>query len=181
MSPESIKLSSSVTVAHYRALEEAGDRRALGEFIKERFSERFFDPLADSKSMSGFTALAIGCLVIETLESFYQGRADTNGKCKEMFRAFFKRDTSLNVFGHPTDWFFLKIRCGILHQGEARGGWRIWRRGPLLDVDAKTINATKFLRELKIVVEAYGDSLAVDEGHWRQFKKKMSAVCKNCE
>lgn len=181
VAPIGFKLSSSVTVARYRELEQAGDRRALGEFFKERFAERFFDPLNNSASKHGFTTLAVGCLVIETLESFYQGCADTHGKSKKMFSAFFERETSLRVFGSPCNWFFRDIRCAILHQGEVRGGWRIWRQGQLLDMSGKTINATKFLRELKKAVSDYGDQLTVNDECWLQFKKKMKAVCANCE
>lgn len=99
MSAKNTKLSASMTVAHYRALEQAGDRVALGDFIRERFDERYFKPVEDSPSKHGFTLLAVGCLVVETLESFYQGRADTRNASAQMFRDFFARNTPLNVFG----------------------------------------------------------------------------------
>lgn len=181
MPAEATKLSSSITVARYLELEQAEDRVALGKFIKERFDERYFKPLEDSQSKHGFAILAVACLVIETLESFYQGRADTHGKSKEMFSAFFKRETPLNVFGSPCNWFFKNIRCGILHQGEVRDGWRIWRKGQLLNTNKKTINATLFLQELKKAVAVYGNQLASDDDCWRHFKNKMLAVRKNCE
>lgn len=174
------KLSSSITLAHYFELEQAEDRDALGKFIKARFEERYFKPLENSQSKHGFTILAVACLVIETLESFYQGQADTRMQSKKMFNDFFKRETQLNVFSSPNSWFFYDIRCGILHQGEARDGWRIWRKGPLLDTNNKTINATRFLQELKSAVIAYGNQLSSDDECWQNFKKKMAAVCANC-
>jgi len=175
-----MKLSSRITVVRYRKLEQAGNRIALGTFIKERFEERYFQPLESSANKHGFTILAVACLVIETLESFYQGRADTHRMSAKMFSDFFKRDTPLKVFGSSCNWFFTDIRCAILHQGEVRGGWRIWRRGPLLDMERKTINATLFLRELRRAVTSYGNEICNEEC-WRQFKKKMDAVCANCE
>ena len=107
-----------MTVARYKKLETAGERRALGLFIVERFNERYFRPIEDSPSKHGFAVLAIACLVVETLESFYQGRADTRNVGAQMFRDFFARDTELKVFGGGNDWFYKDIRCGILHQSE---------------------------------------------------------------
>lgn len=77
MAGETTRLSSSVTVAKYRALEAAADRRELAHFVRDRFDERYFIPIESSRNKHGFAALAIACLVIETLESFYQGREDT--------------------------------------------------------------------------------------------------------
>ena len=176
------KLSSTVTVARYRALEENGDRQALAQLIRERFNERYFHPIESTpaKDKHGFTIMAVCCLVIEGLESFYQGKADTKGKSKEMFNAFFERDTPIKVFAGGGDWFYKDIRCGILHQSEARGGWHILRSGPLLDVPTKRINATTFIRELRMAVDKYADLIQHDAALWTLFKKKMNAVCDNC-
>lgn len=170
-----------MTVAHYCAFERLEDRKALGNFIVERFEERYFKPVEDSKSKHGFTILAVCCLVIETLESFYQGRPDTKRISQDMFRDFFKRDPLLRVFGSEDNWFYRDIRCGILHQGEIRGGWRVLRSGPLLDTKEKTINATRFLRELRKAVIIYSTQFMTNEECWNLFKKKMKAVCANCE
>ena len=124
--------------------------------------------------------MTVACLVVETLESFYQGRPDTRRLSAQMFRDFFDRDTPLKVFKGNGNWFFQDIRCGLLHQGEARSGWRILRRGPLIDKNAKTINATLFVRELRKAVAAYANQIVVDDVIWNQFKKKMNAVLKNC-
>ncbi len=175
------KLSSSLTVVQYRTLEQANERRALGKFIRERFDERYFNPVEDSPNKHGFAMLAIGCLVIESLESFYQGEADTKGKSKKIFNDFFSRDTPFKVFAGDNDWFYTNIRCGILHQAETRDGWRILRTGPLCNVNKKTINAARFLQELRIVVADYAKQIEVDDNCWHFFKSKMSFVCGNCE
>ena len=174
------KLSSSITVAQYQALEAADDRQPLAEFIRQRFDERYFAPVENSASKNGFAMMAIGCAVIETLESFYQGLADTKGASRRMFRDFFKRKTGLAVFGSDDDWFYGDIRCGILHQSETRGGWRVLRKGPLLDTSAKTINATRFLREMRKAVDGYVLEIQSDDASWANFRKKMAAVCENC-
>lgn len=177
---ESTKLSSSTTVAQYRKLEAADDRKAIGRFFIERFDERYFRPIEDSVSKHGFTVLAVACLVIETLESFYQGRLDTKNASTQMFRDFLARETPLKVLAGGNDWFYKDIRCGILHQSESRGGWRVLRGGPLLDTKAKTLNATAILRALRSEVRKYSQCIQNDDVLWRNFCKKMDGVCANC-
>ena len=176
----STKLSSSTTVADYKKLEAANDRKRLAQFLVERFDERYFRPIEESPSKHGFAVLAVACLVIETLESFYQGRADTKNVSTQMFRDFLARDTALKVLAGGNDWFYKDIRCGILHQSESRGGWRILRTGPLLDAQAKILNATAILRALRREVRQYAQKIQTDEQLWKHFCKKMGAVCGNC-
>lgn len=180
MAGDNTKLSSSVTVARYRALEAADDRATLAHFVCERFDERYFNPIENSTSTHGFASLAVACLVIETLESFYEGREDTRSVSSQMFSDFFRRDTPLKALGAGGGWFYTDIRCGILHQAEARGGWRVIRTGPLLDTATRAINATKVLRQLQIAVRAYAEAIRTDDALWVLFKKKMKAVCANC-
>jgi len=174
------KLSSSMTVAKYKDLEKAGDRKSLAHFIQQRFEERYFSPVEDSPSKNGFASLAVSCLVIEALESFYQGKASTKDSSKQMFRDFFERDTPLKVFASHDDWFYYDIRCGILHQAEARNGWRVLRNGSLLDCGGRTINATRFLRALRRTVAEYAQAITADDTLWGKFQLKMEAVCDNC-
>jgi hypothetical protein len=178
---EHTQLSSSTTVARYRALEAAADKHALGSFILQRFNERYFRPIEASASKHGFAVLAVACLVIETLEAFYQGRADTKNASAQMFRDFFARDTDLKVFAGGNDWFYKDIRCGILHQSETRDGWRVLRKGPLFDTKSKAINATALLRALRRAVQRYAAELETDEALWKNFRRKMNAVCANCQ
>jgi hypothetical protein len=65
------KLTATVTVARYQELEKAGDRAALGRFIKQRFHERYFEPTVNAPARHGFTLMAIACLTIDALECFY--------------------------------------------------------------------------------------------------------------
>jgi hypothetical protein len=172
-----------VTVARYKELEQNDERQELAQFVRERFNERYFHPIASTpmKDKHGFTIMAVCCLVIEALESYYQGKGDTKGQSRAMFESFFKRDTPLEVFAGDSDWFYKDIRCGILHQSEARSGWHILRSGPLLDKPTKRINATRFFRELRKAVDSYASQLQHDDNLWTLFKKKMNAVCDNCD
>ena len=182
MAADKIKLSSTTTVARYRELELDEDRQELARFVCERFYERYFRPIESTPQAvkHGFTIMAVCCIVIETLESFYQGLGSTANHSSRMFQDFFSRSTSLSAFAGRNDWFYRDIRCGILHQSEARGGWRVLRSGPLLDVANKRINATRFIRELRRAVDDYAERLPYDDALWALFRQKMKAVCDNC-
>lgn len=179
--PNDTKLSSDVTVAQYRALEDANERVVIGRFLVKRFDERYFHPTMRAPARHGFTLMAVGCLVIESLECFYEGRKDSKGASEKVFEEFFKRPTGLEVFaaGKP-GWFYTQVRCGILHQAEVVGGWRILRKGPLLDVAEHAINAKKFIDHLHQAVADYAAQLQTDDKLWKNFRKKMKAVCENC-
>ncbi len=71
-----------------------------------------------------------------------------------------------------------------MHQAETKGGWKLRRDGPLLNEETRTINATKFLLQLKDYLEWYREELKkrdfkTDE-IWKNFRKKMKAIKKNC-
>lgn len=174
------KLSSSITVGDYRKLLEQNDKKAISAFICERFDERYFNPILNSSNKHGFSMLAIGCLVLETLESFYQGKGDTKNASKKMFKDFFARNTEFKVFESADDWFYQKIRCGILHQAETLDGWRILRSGLLLNRKDKTINAETFIKQLQKELKSYSELIYKDEQVWKNFKLKMDAICKSC-
>ena len=187
---EDMLLSTSMTVPKYRRFEENKNREGIADFILERFTERYVRPLrGDSKNKHGFCTMAVSCLMIEALESFRQGWQDTKprGKSEEAFRFFFQRcckqGAGLGVFAAHADDFWRSIRCGILHQAETTKGWRIWRSGCLFDRKRKTINATSFHNELEKALERYCHELKQsdwDSEVWRNLRKKMKAVIKNC-
>lgn len=81
---EETYLSSSVTIAKYREFEATKDRVEISKFIRQRFSERYITPLRGSRK-HGFCTMAISCLMIEALESFWQGWPDTRNHSKKSF------------------------------------------------------------------------------------------------
>jgi len=181
-------LSSSVTVAEYRQFEANKDRELIANFMLERFTERYIGPLRGHPSKKhGFCTMAVSCLMIEALESFWLGWPNSNGKSKEAFRFFFQlcseQGSELGVFAEYADDFYRSVRCGILHQAETTNGWRIRRKGSMFDPGAKTINATQFHHELEEVLSWYCNTLKQsdwDSEVWRNLRKKMNALIKNC-
>ncbi len=147
----------------------------LAKFIHDRLYYRYIRPFeyksnrkVDGRELyayvykNGFLVMASCCLLIETLESFYRGLNNTKGKSELLFLKFFGRDKFFSDFAVrdiPTQ-FYKSVRCGILHQGETTGGWKITREGNfLLNIEKKTINATYFLKALKRSIEEYERNL----------------------
>jgi len=179
------KLSNTVKESKYKKLEKDRNQTAIIEFIRERFTERYITPLQsiEPKAKNGFCTLAICCLLIEALESFWRGWPKSESS-ELAFCSFFSRSVNLSELQGYSQEFYKHIRCGILHQGETTGGWRVTRKGrALFDPPSRTINATRFHARLKICLDTYCDALSKaswDDQIWRNLRKKMKAICKNC-
>jgi hypothetical protein len=177
-----VMLSSTVSVARYRELEQTRQRASIARFVEQRFRERYIIPVS-CEGTHGFSILANCCLMIEALESFYQGWENTELMSRQAFESFFKREPRFQVFQPRCDDFYYDVRCGILHHAETKGGWRIGDSGPLLDEESLTINAVEFLRQLGICLAAYTEILcnqAWDTDEWVRFRKKMDHVIEHC-
>src|SRR5713101_2867449 len=75
--------------------------------------------------------------------------------------------------------FYKDVRCGILHQGETRGGWRVLRRGPMFEPEGPTLNAARFLNEVAGAVKEYARCLRSAQWEsdlWANFKNKMDEI-----
>jgi hypothetical protein len=186
------RLSTRVTVAAYRRMEQDCDREEIATFIRDRFRERYVIPVlaVEPGEKSGFLIMAISCLLIETLETFYQGWESTEpakkrpGKSKLAFQLFFDHQWQFKAFQGHAGQFWKHVRCGILHQGETTGGWRVMRSGRLFDEDELLINATDFHRRMSGVLDSYMSELSLadwDSVRWKNFRIKMNATIKNCE
>ena len=82
--------------------------------------------------------------------------------------------------------FYKNVRCGILHQGETLHGWKVTRSetAPLFDSSTKTINATKFGKQMKKVLENYRQKLEESDANtpiWECCKRKLNYVINNCK
>ena len=180
---KNVKLSDSCSVEDYRKLEDVQDREAIASFLEARFTERYLSPIqVEPTRKNGFTMMAIACLMIEALECFSQGKANSKRESARMFASFFRRWHGFSMFDPVSDQFYQHVRCGILHQAETTGSWRIRRAGPLLD--NKTINATAFVRALQNVLTRYCDDLREqpwDSATWQAFRAKMKSICTNTE
>jgi hypothetical protein len=182
--PHDTLLSNNVTISDYIQMEKEKDKAKIIEFIRARFTERYITPLrCDSELKHGFCTMAICCLMIETLESFWRGWDNSRNQSELAFCSFFDRNRNLSAFdGYATD-FYKDVRCGILHQAETMNGWHIRRDGFLFDTQTKTINATLFHNEMEICLSTYCSTLEQadwDSTDWINCRKKMKAIISHC-
>lgn len=180
-------LTETVTVRQARQWMKDKDDNAKVSLIKlihHRFFNRYVKHLNDIDS--GFLKMAISCLMIETLESFRQGKKDTKerGVGLKMFKDFFAAEERLFPgFKDIATDFYYSIRCGILHQAETTNAWRILRREHLLDKSKRAVNATKFAKALEKSLNNYVDSLKGNDFEatiWKNALFKIEDVCENC-
>jgi hypothetical protein len=192
-------LQDAVTIATYKSWEGEPDQGWSKKpgFIQRRLFERYVEPVraldmhSDTKQRkNGFYIMAVSCLLIETLESFWQGwetteyHKDAAGRnvpsSTKAFQLFFARQGRFGVFD-GTD-FYKRVRCGILHQGETTDGWKILRSGPMFD-GQKAINAVRFHNQLRLAIFDYVQELrnpSLGSTARDRFDKKMQAVIANC-
>lgn len=182
-----IKLASDFYLDDYKQLDEGKNKVRIADFVFKRLSERYLIPLENvpSEFKSGFSLMANSCLLIETYESFRQGWDSTEGSNSRTFKTFFYREHGFVIFKSDAYDFYSNIRCGILHQGETKGGWKITRKkdAPLFNRVEKTINAAKFFKELRKSLEAYRDLLKTadwDSKVWVNCRKKIYFIIENC-
>jgi hypothetical protein len=190
--PGQTKLATDFTVHDYetaRDLANSGNgaqKNRIAEKIRLRFTERYIRPATDPRHKHGFTMMAISCLMIEAFESLRRGWTSTNGKSEAAFCYFFSTTDAFKELRGHCEQFYKHVRCGILHQAETTGGWKITRDKaavPFFDSDSQTINAESFLAKLSAVLGEFCDGLkAADWGSqgWKNVVKKMNALCKNC-
>ncbi|QEH39413.1 hypothetical protein [Chitinophaga sp. XS-30] len=185
---EDFLLTGTVTVGQARKWIKVKDEAAKSDLIKliyHRFSNRYVKHLHHIDS--GFLKMAVSCLMIETLESFRQGKKDTKGKGvgQKMFKDFFTTEEKLFPgFKDIAPDFYSSIRCGIMHQAETTNAWRVLRKGDLLDKENRTINSTKFVEALDKALGNYVDSLKASDFSaviWKNAIFKIEDVCKNCK
>lgn len=142
---------------------------------------------------AGFLITALDCLIVETLQQFYDGRDSSQGSEKSFER--FLTETSFgdpDLFGNDTsdgslaDIFYDQIRCGILHQAEVKTDSRIVSsRAKLVEREGKgvKVNRREFHNKLVEEFENYIKRLRnpksrKDEDDRLKFRQKMDYICK---
>lgn len=178
-------LSENTTVSQYLAMEQSKDVDAIATFIYQRFHERYIRPFdVDPKIKNGFIMMASSCLMIEALESFWNGWRKSPDSALA-FCQFFDRNGRFSSLKGQSQEFYTNVRCGIMHQAETTGGWHIRRDLlTLFDKATKTIDATAFLSAMEGSLSDYCGVLrtaAWDSERWKKLKKKMKDVCANTQ
>ena len=180
-----------VQISTYEKWRDKKEKIKIADFIYERHYSRYIKPFEYDDEIykkdykNGFAIMANCCLLIETIESFRRGWAQSRNELN--FLKFFTRENEFKEFATddiPTQ-FYKHIRCGILHQGETTGGWSINRNSSnLLDKSKPEINAVLFSERLKKALEGYRDELKENEWEtqiWKNAREKMKSILKNCK
>lgn len=110
---------------------QQGDWSKAAKMVKDRLVGRFLRYAGNClrSPYSGFVVLSIDSLLLETLQQFREGVIDGRGHSKELVLAFLEGPRFQPEFDKAArDAFYVDIRCGLLHQAEAKRMWLI-RRG----------------------------------------------------
>ena len=167
---------------------DAAAKKLLLKIVFHRLFNRYVRPLKNvlpTKRRSGFLTMAASCLLIESYQSFREGReySEAGKKC---FKKFFKNNPAFSEFVPFSKDFYSNIRCGILHQAETYENWLIIRkpRTPLFDPQSKSINADLFLDELAKCLLGYFRHLAKadwNDSLWKAARFKLEKICEHCK
>jgi hypothetical protein len=187
MSTETLRISPNYTVAHWEALDQTNathwpDAVAI---VRDRLEGRFLR-YADqvlSDIHSGFVVLAIDCLVAETIQQFTEG-IEFSKNPSGVFKRFLGRPQFRPYFTpEPVrDDFYDDIRCGLLHQAEAKNQWRVRRDQEQLLTRVGTgyiINVLLFHAAIKATLDDYLAQLLLAENNELREKlwTKMGFIC----
>lgn len=133
MPMETLRISPRYTADDWWSLsrDKLSDWPKAMEIVRDRLHGRFLQ-FADKclqDDYSGFVVLAIDCLLAETIEQFIEG-VECSKNPSAVFKRFLGRPRfqphfrSEKVRGD----FYDDIRCGLLHQAEAKKKWLIRRK-----------------------------------------------------
>lgn len=130
---DALRISPRYTSLDWEKLNasDQNDWAKAAEIVKDRLDGRFlrFASKCLKDKDSGFVVLAIDSLVAETIQQFVEGVTNGHGRSKEMVKRFLEGTRFQPDFNADArDAFYSDIRCGLLHQAEAKRMWLIRRK-----------------------------------------------------
>ena len=186
---DALRISPKYTSTDWQALNQQNPAHwpEAAAIVRDRLEGRFLrfanDWLEDE--YSGFVVLAIDCLLVETIQQFKDGLPDGDGHSKRLFKKFLEGPQFQPHF--QTDQirgeFYKDIRCGLLHQAEAKKQWLIRRQQATLlqkvGADGYIIDVERFHEAVKNSLEEYlGDICKPEKGDVRaNLWEKMNHIC----
>lgn len=137
----------------------------------------------ETEYKSGFIILTNCCLLIETISTFFHGfNRSNNGN--NSFELIFQKAKEYNnmLYIFEKKQFYKNIRCGLTHQGETYGRFKISRNGQLFDEENLTINAMLFCILLNEFLKSYCNELKSEDWNskiWNNCKNKIYYIINN--
>ena len=164
--------------------------------FKDRISGRFLEPIklieqdAAIGPFAGFSILALDCLLIETLNQFYQGLDETPKDHKKQFWLFFKGSEYFkkHFTRKSAEVFYSHVRCGLLHQAQTKRQTFIRADQPAMIQTSNSnisngiiVDRMKFHQALEQEIASYVTKLErgseADSDLRANFLKKMRIIC----
>jgi hypothetical protein len=132
---DALRISPRYTSNDWYALDQnsPGDWDKAANIVRDRLEGRFLRFASDclKAKHSGFVVLAIDCLLAEAIQQFKEGIINGNRKSGPIIKRFLESSRFQPDFdADARKRFYEDIRCGLLHQAEAKGMWLIRRNQP---------------------------------------------------
>lgn len=193
---ENISVSPKYRKSHWQEAHANNDWNRMAEIFEDRIVSRFLKPvrlIADDRDIgefSGFSILALDCIIIETLNQFYSGLDETEGAHDKAFWNFFKNSEFFK--GHfsrkKAFTFYSHYRCGILHQAQTKkkSVVRIDQSTMIQSVESDIskgliVDRSKFHKAVEDEITSYMEKLKnggeENSDLRRNFVKKMNIIC----
>jgi hypothetical protein len=186
---DALRISPQYTSLDWEDLDSDNpeDWSKAADILRDRLDGRFLRFASDclKDEYSGFVVLAIDCLLAETIQQFMDGVTDGHGRSEKMVKRFLEGAHFQPDFdAEARKAFYLDIRCGLLHQAEAKRMWLIRRKQPALlqkvaDGQGYIIDVERFHAGLQGSLNDYlglisePSSLLLRSNLW----KKMNQIC----
>jgi hypothetical protein len=185
-----VRISRNYKTEDWRSINfssEAGWQKAI-DVLDDRLRTRYLEHIEVllKRETSGFVVLALDCALIETLEQFRLGEEQTPwGKGQQHFVDFLTQTSFKQYFdAAKATLFYTTIRCGLLHQTEAKENSLVKRGSiPLVayTVDHKgvVVNVPLFHQALEAAIQEYLADLRKPHSEFRNpFRQKMNFICR---
>lgn len=172
---------------------------AYSDYFLERIKKRYIEPIRvlqenGTFSGEGFSILTIHCSLIEFLETTYQGLKyrylGRGQKLKEyeynissdIFQSFLCNRIPFNKYFNKrtAEYFYKYIRCGLFHEAQTKGGWRIYAKSHkaiIMDTQNKIIYRNNFQDALEKYLEYYKEALLENKERKKAFIRKFDSLC----
>ncbi len=130
---DALRISPQYTSLDWQALnaKDPKDWPKAADVVRDRLNGRFLRFASNCliDKYSGFVVLAIDSLLAETIQQFVDGVTDGHGRSKQMVTRFLEGTRFQPDFdAKAREAFYGDIRCGLLHQAEAKRMWLIRRK-----------------------------------------------------
>jgi hypothetical protein len=134
---DALRISPKYTSLDWYALDPNSpkDWSKAADVVRDRLEGRFlgFASKFLRSKHSGFVVLAIDSLLAETIQQFNDGVTNGHGQSEKLVKRFLEGTRFQPDFDDAArKAFYRDIRCGLLHQAEAKRMWLIRRKQPLL-------------------------------------------------